>query len=142
MNWVNVENLDFNRNVFLRNSIFVCFWSFLNAKTIFLSIDFPQKCESFKASTKNFYQSKKTIQNVNPTDLRDQTHGSIAWIDRAGLQTCQILELQLKDPSSMTSRKQHTFPANIYLFKVNNRNIRKRCEICSTLTIKTTEQHH
>ena len=29
-------------------------------------------------------------------------------------------------------------PANIYLFKVNNR--RKRCEICSKLTIKTPER--
>ena len=29
------------------------------------------------------------------------------------------------------------YPANIYLFKVNNRNSRKRCEICSKLTIKT-----
>ena len=28
------------------------------------------------------------------------------------------------------------FPANIYLFKVNNRNTRKRCEICSKLTIQ------
>ena len=32
------------------------------------------------------------------------------------------------------------FPANIYLFKVNNRNTRKRCEICSKLTTKTPEQ--
>ena len=31
------------------------------------------------------------------------------------------------------------YPANIYLFKVNNRNTRKRCEICSTLTIKTPQ---
>ena len=28
-----------------------------------------------------------------------------------------------------------TFPANIYFFEVNNRNIRKRCKICSKLTI-------
>ena len=28
-------------------------------------------------------------------------------------------------------------PTNIYLFKVNNRNTRKRCEICSKLTGKT-----
>ena len=28
-------------------------------------------------------------------------------------------------------------PTNIYLFKVNNINTRKRCEICSKLTIKT-----
>ena len=32
------------------------------------------------------------------------------------------------------------FPANIYLFKDNNRNSRKRCEICSKLTIKTPER--
>ena len=30
--------------------------------------------------------------------------------------------------------------ANIYLFKVNNRNTRKRCEIFSKLTIKTLER--
>ena len=29
-----------------------------------------------------------------------------------------------------------------YLFKVSNRNIRKRCEICSKLTIKTREQYY
>ena len=32
------------------------------------------------------------------------------------------------------------YPANIYLFKVNNRNIRKRCKICLMLTIKTLER--
>ena len=31
-------------------------------------------------------------------------------------------------------------PVNIYLFKVNNRNTRKRCEICPNLAIKTPEQ--
>ena len=30
-------------------------------------------------------------------------------------------------------------PANVYLFKVNNRNTRKRFEICSKLTIKRPE---
>ena len=33
-----------------------------------------------------------------------------------------------------------TIPANIYLFKVKNRNTRKSCEICSKLTIKTPER--
>ena len=32
-----------------------------------------------------------------------------------------------------------TIPANIYLCKVSNRNARKKCEICSKLTIKTPE---
>ena len=31
-------------------------------------------------------------------------------------------------------------PANIYLFKVNNENTRKRCEIYSKLTIKTPKK--
>ena len=31
-------------------------------------------------------------------------------------------------------------PANIFLFKVSNRNIGKRCEICSKLRINTSEQ--
>ena len=33
-------------------------------------------------------------------------------------------------------------PAGIYLFKVNNRNTKARCEICSKLTIKTPERRH
>ena len=33
-------------------------------------------------------------------------------------------------------------PANIYLFKVNIRNTKKRCEIYSKLTIKTPERRH
>ena len=33
-------------------------------------------------------------------------------------------------------------PAGIYLLKINNRNSRTRCEICSKLTIKTAERRH
>ena len=36
----------------------------------------------------------------------------------------------------------HVHPDNIYLFKVNNINIRKRCDIYSKLTIKTPERRH
>ena len=32
-------------------------------------------------------------------------------------------------------------PANIYLFKVNSRNTRKRCEICPKSTINTVESY-
>ena len=34
-----------------------------------------------------------------------------------------------------STEKYLAFPANIYLFKVNNRNTTKKCEICSELTI-------
>ena len=38
------------------------------------------------------------------------------------------------------SHKRQGIPANICLFEVINRNTRKRCEICSKLTIKTPER--
>ena len=38
------------------------------------------------------------------------------------------------------TKKKHN-PVNIYLFKVNNRNTTKRCEICWKLTMKTPEWH-
>ena len=40
---------------------------------------------------------------------------------------------------------ENSYPVNIYLLRVNNRNIRARCEMCSKVTIKTSEQrqwHH
>ena len=33
-------------------------------------------------------------------------------------------------------------PAGYYMFKVNNRSTRAKCEICPKLTIKTPERHH
>ena len=33
-------------------------------------------------------------------------------------------------------------PGGIYLLKVNNRNTRTRCEICSKLTIKTPKRRY
>ena len=32
--------------------------------------------------------------------------------------------------------------ADIYLFKISNRNTSAKCEICSKLTIKTPERYH
>ena len=38
--------------------------------------------------------------------------------------------------------KKNLLPAGIYLLKVNNRNVRARCEICLKLRIKTPERRH
>ena len=42
----------------------------------------------------------------------------------------------------MDSKLNRTYPAGICLLKVNNRNTRARCEICSKLTIKIPERRH
>ena len=46
----------------------------------------------------------------------------------------QALKLTKISPASSSN------PVGIYLFKVNNRSTRTRCEICSKLTIKTPER--
>ena len=38
--------------------------------------------------------------------------------------------------------QKNSFPVGIYLLKFNNRNTKKRCEICLKLTIKTPERRH
>ena len=38
--------------------------------------------------------------------------------------------------------KRSPFQQKKYMLKVNNKNIRKRCEICSKLAIKIPERHH
>ena len=41
----------------------------------------------------------------------------------------------------LTNSETLLFPVGIYLFKVNNRNTRKQCKVCSKLTKKPiTEQ--
>ena len=37
---------------------------------------------------------------------------------------------------------KNTLPNKFFPFQVNNRNTRTMCEICSKLTIKTTERRH
>ena len=77
---------------------------------------------------------------------------SSSWMRGFGL--CLVITGQLKNPHLQhcnciavynectwtKTRKNNAF--SIYLLKVNNRNIRTRCKICSKLTMKTIEQCH
>ena len=51
--------------------------------------------------------------------------------------TSQGLSSIIKENNRIILTICSTNPANIYLFKVNSRNIKKRCEIYSELAIKT-----
>ena len=44
-----------------------------------------------------------------------------------------------KYTSGLALLSNSTIPVDNYMFEVNNRNTRTRCEICSELTIKTPE---
>ena len=67
------------------------------------------------------------------------------WCEKSGIYSNQTVELVATGVFILTLGKPYSFnvfPVGIYLFKVNNRNIRTRCEICSKLAIKTPEQRH
>ena len=50
--------------------------------------------------------------------------------------------LYAKKKNAETFIALFNYPAGNYVFKLNNRNTRARCEICSKLTIKTPERRH
>ena len=54
--------------------------------------------------------------------------------------TCTKDDVKSISLKNIGSNVAHT--ADIYLLKVENKNTRTRCEICSKLTIKTPERHH
>ena len=47
--------------------------------------------------------------------------------------------LSFYDKNNLITKISANIPAGNYMLKVNNRNTRTRCEICSKLTIKTPE---
>ena len=53
-----------------------------------------------------------------------------------------MIEQRIKESDNIERNYFDYYPANVYLFKVNNRNTRNRCEICSKLIIKTPERRH
>ena len=53
-----------------------------------------------------------------------------------------ILRVAEERIMDIKERRTYLNQAGIYLFKVNNRNTRARCEICSKLTIKIPERRH
>ena len=56
--------------------------------------------------------------------------------------TSEILDVKTNISKIGTNELYKLIPVGNYMFKVNKRNTRTRCEICSKLTIKTTERRH
>ena len=60
--------------------------------------------------------------------------------DKLLLNAAHIFDLKTEKRNSGNSRKRSCVTTNINLLKVNNKNIRKRCEIYSELTVQTPKQ--
>ena len=59
------------------------------------------------------------------------------------LVTCNTnVTAKFEDLNMKNKTEESVYPGNIDLLEVNTRNTRKRCKICSKLTIKTPERRH
>ena len=78
--------------------------------------------KSISSITFNYNDITTIIPSLDPNKAHGHDMRSIRMLKICGKPICKPL------------------PAGIYLFKVNNRNTRTRCEICSKLTINTPER--
>ena len=59
--------------------------------------------------------------------------------NRKKVQTLIQLPKLISEGATSTKKHERKVPSKRYLFKVNNRNTRKRCKMYSNLTIETSE---
>ena len=83
-----------------------------------------------KALIKPFWGTKKKCKNKN----------SCQFYLLSGNGAVTVNKLMLS--SKINCVLQFIYWVSIYLLKINKRNTRTMCEICSNLTIKTPEQYH
>ena len=72
------------------------------------------------------------IGRLNKNERRFENH-LIEWGQKCSWQDCRILKSNVSQVR--INKFWHADPAGNYMFKVNNRNTRTSCEICSKLTI-------
>ena len=75
------------------------------------------------------YQGVRSVSSLKGFNFEYAVYQGSKWCFACGARNCWTKTVLL----------QRKNPANINLFKFNNRNTRKRCEICSKLAIKTPE---
>ena len=88
----------------------------------------------------------KWIHHLSPNNITPVDESGYKIIDSSALK--EILSCNGEKTGRVEIRYKKNghstvllHPAGNYMFKVNNRNTRTRCEICSKLTIKTSEQN-
>ena len=69
-------------------------------------------------------------------------NGHPSEVDQMSTRNLVVKSKLSPDSGSATFETVQLYPTGNYMFKVNNRNTRTRCEICSKLTIKIPERRH
>ena len=130
----NVEE-DIQRYIFLWWNLHV--WKNLHVWNVF-SLIYPKKKYLFKPwrSQQNAHDGfsfSKAAGFLSAPGMKNRLHLRRFWTCFVKMIFENIVSVEID-----AAIPEHAL-ANIYLFKVNNRHFRKRCETCSKLTIKTPE---
>ena len=99
----------------------------------------------FKVNNKNTRTTSLTstndVKSFYSVSFVDFKQVNVSWVNswfrQCSVNPCLHLSLQLI-ASCVTS----IVPVGMYLFKVNYRDNRRRCEICSKVKIRSTERNH
>ena len=84
---------------------------------------------------------KRILSHVFSSKLPEANTKSLMSISGLILGKIPSVFFSILDLRTFPIQTKAIIPAYIYLFEVNNRIIRARCEICSKLTIKTPERN-
>ena len=82
----------------------------------------------------------KNIVSYGPSNARVTFSFKYIFMGEETLLVEYMKGKNCRGENQSSKAKWSSLSANIYLFKVNYRNITKRCEICLKLTIKAPEQ--
>ena len=95
---------------------------------------------SSKTTSPNFLNHRKTIRRIFSFYLCKFPKYLLVTFVKMFWAIKQRHEFVCKHSGQLTVQ-DHLYPLGKCMFKVNKRNARTRCEICSKLTIKTPERH-
>ena len=118
----------FPTNMLMRKAFSVSIISFEHviAGWVDMYVQFFAKLTFIQPDT---YQGVRIVSSVKGFNFEYAVYQGCKWCFACEARNCWTKTVLL----------QRKNPANINLFKFNNRNTRKRCEICSKLAIKTPE---
>ena len=103
------------------------------------SEDIDHKCVKIVFPHQSHFPKKSLICHLEYQTLKMLKYFLFEFVDFHNNSNKKIESDFLLTKKRYFRKKAPSYPANIYLFKVNNSNTTKRCEICSKLTIKTSE---
>ena len=133
------------RNFFSFRAIFCPFTPVTTWKIKILKKKNKQKKKKKKKNAWRYHYFTYVYQKLGSDDVRFLKYGARGREGGTEGRTGGKSDIwrwvpHLKNQSKFSKKERSQYPTNIYFFKVNNRNTRKRCEICSKLIIKTPER--